>query len=341
MATFISAGNPNSAFDVAVMAILAMAGEQPLSEAGARRAIEYTDRALAMDPRSASMHLLRGTMFYALGDVHAAVRDINRATALSPSVSDRTFSVEELQRSASARKAFQRLLSQSEAARFPGEFVNPASNVDLGCGLIGGKSMFSVPDWTRVIQREPKSSIAYFMRGLSAFKTAQVDQGLYDVEQSLRLSSMSPDQYFSMVESWMRRFPPLDRRTMPLVRAVTKSAKEEDQAAVQILTDLVNRHPDFYTAQGELAWILATSSDPTVRNGRLALTYAQHAVSREPSARNTRALAAAYADTGDFVRAQKEQRIAIDRARAEGGAREDFRVYLLAYEIGNPWTKTQ
>ena len=55
------------------------------------------------------------------------------------------------------------------------------------------------------------------------------------------------------------------------------------------------------------AWLLATDPDPTVRNGAKALPLAQRAtdISQGRNSRVLLALAAAYAENGDFVQAAR------------------------------------
>jgi hypothetical protein len=230
---------------------------------------------------------------------------------------------------------------QATAARFPGPFINPDSRVDPGIGLIGHGPSFSTSDWTRVIERNPESSIAFFMRAFGALKAGRTDQGLYDIERYLRLSAISIDRFVALVMPWAQRELNGDPRVPPLMLAVAQSAKDLDRAAIQTLTALLAKYPDDPAAQSELAWILATSSDPPIRDGTRAVELAERTVTREPSARNLRVLAAAYAETKDFQRAVNTQLQAIVRTQSEGGAREDYNVYLVAYRIGYPWRKSQ
>jgi tetratricopeptide (TPR) repeat protein len=342
MFQLVAMGNRDSAFDLGLMAAFAlMAAEADPTERARRTVIATADKALALDAKSASMHLLRGAVRFALEESEAGLRDINRAVTLTPHVPDRQFTRREIERSASSRRSLQTLLLQATARRFPGAFVNPASVTDVGVGLIGHGPSFKVSDWTRVIERDPKSSMAYFMRGVSAIKKDRFDQGLYDFERSLRLSPIQDERFFRLVTPLAKREFAADSRLMPLLKATAQSAKDEDRAAVATLRDLLNRYPDFAAAQAELAWVLATSPDPGVRDGTTAVELAQRAVVRDSSGRNSRALAAALAETGDFQRAVEVQEQALAQTRMAGDVREDYSVYLTAYQIGLPWRKNQ
>jgi serine/threonine protein kinase/tetratricopeptide (TPR) repeat protein len=91
------------------------------------------------------------------------------------------------------------------------------------------------------------------------------------------------------------------------------------------------------TALNNLAWILATSGNDTIRDGPSAVRYAERAVanSRRKDPQPLDTLAAAYAATGDFARAAGTQREAIGLCRDEG-RKTDFATRLKLYEANKP-----
>src|SRR5207244_1743559 len=78
--------------------------------------------------------------------------------------------------------------------------------------------------------------------------------------------------------------------------------------------------PENITAQSNLAWLLATSSDQSLRNGSEALRLAQSAnrLSGGDQPIILRILAAASAETGDFESATQIARRAAQLAETEG-----------------------
>jgi tetratricopeptide (TPR) repeat protein len=78
--------------------------------------------------------------------------------------------------------------------------------------------------------------------------------------------------------------------------------------------------PDNLQILNDTAWILATSADAALRNGREAVGLAGHAAEltaqKEPAILAT--LAAAYAETGQFEKAVEIERRAAEIARAQG-----------------------
>lgn len=89
--------------------------------------------------------------------------------------------------------------------------------------------------------------------------------------------------------------------------AVVQKRLGEDREAVESLRRGLQAAPGNVELQSELAWILATTSDHDLRDGPQALTLAQAAVDASGGAheRAVEALAAAHAETGDFIRASK------------------------------------
>lgn len=73
-------------------------------------------------------------------------------------------------------------------------------------------------------------------------------------------------------------------------------------------------------AMDQMAWVLATSPDITVRDGIQAVRWAQAALQRKTSSKNLATLAAAQAETGDYRQAIAtiDQAIAYTRREVDG-----------------------
>jgi len=103
---------------------------------------------------------------------------------------------------------------------------------------------------------------------------------------------------------------------------------------------LLATKPDQSEALNNLAWLLATCSDPTVRNGAEAVRLAEHACRLSgDQARELGALAAAYAEAGRFPEALETAQKAIDAAQAGGNAQLAAvgRQLLNLYRAGKPY----
>ena len=96
-------------------------------------------------------------------------------------------------------------------------------------------------------------------------------------------------------------------------------------------------------AQSNLAWLLATSSDPSLRNGQESVLLAEQA--SRLSGRNSllilRILAAAYAEAGRFDEARDTAHQALQAADNQGNVvlSDVLRKEIALYEAGRPYHK--
>lgn len=98
----------------------------------------------------------------------------------------------------------------------------------------------------------------------------------------------------------------------------------------------------FDQAQSNLAWVLATCPQNDVRNGQHALDIINNLLqsNTRPSASLLDTLAAAYAETGQFEQAQKNQQRAIDQLEqqnADPEQKQRFLARLEHYRQNQPW----
>jgi serine/threonine protein kinase/tetratricopeptide (TPR) repeat protein len=107
---------------------------------------------------------------------------------------------------------------------------------------------------------------------------------------------------------------------------------------------LGEEHPDTLDAMFNLAWVMATSPTADLRNGTKAIEYATKACKlREwKDADYVDALAAAYAEAGDFNSAVKWEKEAISLSPEEESAKRynDFEGRLELYQSGKPYRES-
>lgn len=99
--------------------------------------------------------------------------------------------------------------------------------------------------------------------------------------------------------------------------------------------------PDDSSLLNNLAWVLATSPDDDVRDGRRAIELATKAceITQYKAPHILSTLAAAYAETGDFETARKWSQKAVDFNDPEHG--EQLAQELASYEAEKPWRERQ
>lgn len=149
------------------------------------------------------------------------------------------------------------------------------------------------------------------------------------------------------IDDAIRTLTPLAQRgDDPVARAALANAllaKGDFAAAISELSKQLEASPGDVTTETTLAWVLATAPDAALRDGGRALGLAQAAVSatngREP--RTVRALAAAFAEEGQFDEAIHAAEVAIAMCD-ELGERDlaaALRQELAAYQAGTPYRK--
>lgn len=111
----------------------------------------------------------------------------------------------------------------------------------------------------------------------------------------------------------------------------------KDALAIQELRNVLASHSPRYRqdAMNSLAWVLATSRDPTVRRPQEALRLAEELIQQQndtPPAALLDTLAAAQAACGNARQAEQTQRQAIQRLQVEGSGENTLEAYRQRLE---------
>ena len=125
---------------------------------------------------------------------------------------------------------------------------------------------------------------------------------------------------FSLVR-WREAFQPAARRSVQYVQVAAILERKEDVAlAISRFRDALKTDPTSSTAMNNLACLLATASDPALRNGTQAVALAEQACKATGYANAVMltTLAAAYAETGRFEEAVATAEQACELAARNG-----------------------
>ena len=98
------------------------------------------------------------------------------------------------------------------------------------------------------------------------------------------------------------------------------------------------------SGQNAIAWVLATSNDPAIRNGKEAEKWAQKAIAATDSTNAfvLDTLAAAYAEQGDFAAAVSTQEKAVSMLTKQDASKsKEFDDHLKSYQAKKPWRDNQ
>jgi len=126
--------------------------------------------------------------------------------------------------------------------------------------------------------------------------------------------------------------------------AIALEEKGNPTEAIQHYRKALELAPESISTLTNLAWLLATSQDASVRNGLKAVELAKQA-DRLVGGTNTlvlRTLAAAYAENGDFPNAIRTARSAMQLARMHGeeSLTTDLDQQIALYQLGMPYRQT-
>ena len=165
---------------------------------------------------------------------------------------------------------------------------------------------------------DPKNADIYFNRGVISEALNQNQQAIQDYTKAIELAPKGGPVYYK--------------------RAQLFQLLQRDQEAVRDYEIFIKLIPDHAMAQNNMAWILATSADPAVRNGEEALAHAQRANRLLGSSERydfLDTLAAAHAENRQFNKAVEFQIRAIQQAPDQ--AKTELNKRLNLYKSGKPY----
>ena len=178
-----------------------------------------------------------------------------------------------------------------------------------------GRSDEAMVHYEEAIRLQPNYADAYYNRGSVLFAKGRTDEAIADWERTLQIQPNDADAHTGLGNALLR-----------------KGSLHEAIAQYEKALGLA---PDDPHSRNNIAWVLATASDASIRDGARALGFAQEAVQlsggREP--RFLRTLAAAYAESGRFSEALAvvQQAVAIATMQEKTDVRNHLEKDLVLY----------
>ena len=179
----------------------------------------------------------------------------------------------------------------------------------------------ALADASAYLAVEPEAAMGYAARAMAHVELGRFEQAEKDFTAALKRDDQSALPWFERARMWMRR--------------------HDAAKAVADLTQTLKRDPKHLDATIFLATLLACGPDNTPRDGKRAVELARSA--KELAAANDprplEALAAAYAETGDFNQAIKVQESALallPKAGVPEAAQGASRYRLAQYKARQP-----
>jgi tetratricopeptide (TPR) repeat protein len=207
---------------------------------------------------------------------------------------------------------------------------------------------------TIAVSLNAKDPDAHTSLGNALFAAGRADGARLEYETACKLRPNDPDAEYNLGFVLLQQGKA--DQAIPHLQIVL-SQRDDLKAHVDLANALLATHdtaeaiahfsralrlaPDNVVAQCNLAWALATASDAKLRDGRRALELAQNAnrLSGGSDPVVLRALAAAYAESGDTAQALRTAKLALEHASATGqtDVSDALRREINSYEQGSAY----
>lgn len=330
-------------------------------------ALADIDRALELDKEHAASHELRGMILLGLGRYDDALAAFDRASELAPQASLPYQHRGELYiKQGDPAKAIEQLTKAIELA--PDNL--PALLVRASVYFESQQLDRALADVERAIEVQPQRVEPHIMRAELLAATKRMNEAIAHLEE---LQHAAPKNV--QILSQLGTFYVIDGQPHKAVEVFSRVLEEdaENVRALHFRADAylslgdhakaiadferaLPAHEDDESVLNNFAWVLATSPDDTLRNGKRALELATKAAEKsgyeKPHVLST--LAAAYAESGDFESAKKWSAKSVELSQKELDAAkpddeierlrtelEQLKKELTSYEEGKPVRERQ
>ena len=294
-----------------------------LSEQGeADQAIDHYRRAVALRPDYAEAHYNLGRLLVEQGQFDDAIAHYERAAAINPADA-------EAQNNLGVTlfgigRADDAIAHYNKALEIWPDYAEASCN--LASALIAkGDFDGAIARYTTCLAAVPDHEEARYNLASALLRKGRADEAIIQYQKVLRMHPDSGDAHANLGSAW-------------LAKGRVRDAMNEYSRALQI-------SPENIAALSNLAWLLATSADASLRNGSEAVRLAERADSATSRSEThptiLRILAAAYAEAGQFTEAQETAQNALQAANMQGNTVlvDALQSDLALYDLGLPFHK--
>ena len=233
--------------------------------------------------------------------------------------------------------------------------ANCVAHNNLGNALVkDGKLDDAIEQYHKAIEINPAYDMAYYNLGNALVVKGDMEEAITQYRRALEINPFYEDAHYNLgnalamkgdLEEAIAQYrkalesgPGSAETHNNLGKALALNGNLEE--AIAQYQEAVAIQPNFTTALNNLAWLLATVSDASLRNGAKAVALAEQAKQltggEDPMILHT--LAAAYAETGRYSEAAETARRALQLADAQGGTAlaGTLQHEIKLYEAGKP-----
>ena len=256
---------------------------------------------LKNDPANCSLLEDVGSLYLELGNVKEALSRFATCLAAKPAVASAHFNVGVAL--AAAGRSSEAIHEYEEALRLDPDLA--AAHNSLGNALEAvARVDDALKEYLEVVRLQPTHAGAQNNIAVILMGRGQLEEATSHLREALRLDPALPDAHYNLGLIAQKKGEPL------------KAARE--------FRDAITLQPGWSTPLLDLAWLLATTPDDEMREGKQAVALAERALLllRGPQGHALDVLAASYAADGQFDRAIAMVEAAIRVGDADSTARE-------------------
>jgi tetratricopeptide (TPR) repeat protein len=284
-------------------------------------AILEIQKAVAVRPDFAQLYFILGNALLQKGRVDEAIIEFHAMLELQPDDDQAHFNLGIALRQAGRRD--EAILEFQKAAAIRPDFAEAQNN--LGNSLLQiGRIDEAVAHLRKALEIQPDYAQAHYNLGGAFLKKGQLDQAIVEFEKLVAIQPGAPEAHTSLGNALLQK-------------------GRVDEAILQFQKALAIQ-PGFAEARGNLAgiaWRLATSPNPSLRNGTKAIELARQTDQLAGGSNPMMAgvLAAAYAEAGQFDQAVAAAQRALELATRQGNAAmvATIQAQLNCYRGGSPF----
>jgi tetratricopeptide (TPR) repeat protein len=285
-------------------------------------AITHYQQAIELRPRYAEAHYNLGRLLAQKGQLDDAVTHYEKALEINPAdaeaLNNLGVTLFGIGRVDDAIAHYQ------DALKIRPDYAEASCNL-ANALLSKGDLDAAITRYSACLALSPSQAEAQYDLASALFRKGRTDEAIAHYQKALELQPDSADTHANLGSAF-------------LAKGRVREAMTEYRNALRISSENV-------PAQSNLAWLLATSSDPSLRNGSEAVLLAEQADSESSRSDNhpmvLRILAAAYAETGRFSEAKQTAQRALQAAESQGNSTLTHAIQdeIALYDLGLPYHK--
>jgi tetratricopeptide (TPR) repeat protein len=249
------------------------------------KAIIQFEKALKTDPgfsEAAEAHVNLGYSLLYEGQINEAIVHFQKALEIKPGLAEVHNSLGDcLLQGGRMEEAVN---EYQKAVEIKPDFAEAQNNLGYGL-MLSGRANEAIAHFEKALKSAPNFAEAHYNLACGCLQVGKVDDAIVHFQKSIELNPHLVPAYNSLGDAYRQ-----------------KGMAAEAMATYRKAIDL---QPQFITPQINLAWMLATWPEPSVRDGNKAIALALQAsqISKKEDPLVLQTLAAAYAETGRFPEA--------------------------------------